>query len=458
MTLRADHSKILLLAGCGLIAACTGMLAGIDPRLALAGAFGIAFVVMTVADLAVGLAIFMFLGFVVVVPNFAGQTLSIIKIAAIPLLLSWLAIVSRRDSARKTFIAEHPGMSMTMFVFLCWAALSYVWAESGPSAFGSVFRYALAMILVLIVFTAVQRERDVRIILTAMVAGAACAGFYGFLHPPEKFGDAARVSGTLGNPNDLAAVLVVGIGLAGGLAAVSKSPLGRGLAIGSAGICLISLLLTASRGGVVACAVMLVAAIVLARGKRLAISLATLMVLLFGIGYLIMAAPKDTRDRLQHTGSGSGRTDIWTVGQRMVRAHPIRGVGTGNFTNTSIHYLLEPGSLPHSQFISGTPQPAENTYLEVLAELGVVGAALFLSLVGFGLGCSISAMGRFRSVGERNLQALAAAIAIALVGLLASDVFAAQEYNRNLWLLLGLGPALLAIAKRMEAAPSALGR
>jgi hypothetical protein len=44
------------------------------------------------------------------------------------------------------------------------------------------------------------------------------------------------------------------------------------------------------------------------------------------------------------------------------------------------------------------------------------------------------------------------AIAVSLVGLFAAEFFASEPYERELWLL-GLGPALLAMAKRIERPP-----
>jgi len=452
VSIRAERSEIWLLGGFGFLMILTGLLAGIDGRLAIAGALGIAFAFTAVNNLAAGLALFTFLGFVVVVPNFAGNTLSILKLAAVPLLLSWLALVTREGS-RKNFFAVHPGISLVMLLFIAWVAISAVWAEDANQVLVTTFRYGLAMILVFIVFTAVQKESHVTMIVAAMVVGAVCAALYGFLNPtPAEFGQVQRLSGTLGNPNELAAALVLGVGLSGGLAVIAKSPLGTGAAIGAGGLCLIALILTLSRGGLIALGAMLIAAVILARGRRMVVTLATLTVLLAGIGYVVMAAPQDSRERILHPGEegGSGRTDIWTVGARMVEANPIQGVGAGNFQVSSIHYLLQPGSLPHSEFIADNPEVAENMYLEVLAELGIVGAALFVSVIIFGLGCSLSALSRFRRLGEKRLQALTMAIAVSLIGLLVADVFAAEEYERTLWLLLGLGPALLAIAKRME--------
>lgn len=456
VSIRAPRSEIWLLGGFGLLATLTGLLAGVDPRLAIAGAFGIVFVFIALTNLAVGLALFTFLGFVVVLPNFAGQTLSVMKLAALPLLLSWLALVSRGGGVRKTFMEVHPAIFLTMFLFFGWALLSAAWAEDASAVMSSVFRYGLAMILVFVVYTAVQRERDLTMIVAAMVIGATFAAVYGLLHPaPVQYGQVQRLGGTLGNPNQLATALVLGIGLAGGLAGISKSPLGRSSAIGAGFVCLIAVLLTGSRGGLIALGMMLLAAILLARGKRLALTGVTLTVVLVGIGWLVMAAPRENRERLLHAGSGSGRTDIWTVGGRMVATNPVQGVGAGNFSVSSIHYLLRPGSLPNSQYIADKPEVAENTYLEVTAELGIVGFGLFVTLIMFGLGCAMAALSKFHEIGERRLYTLTGAVAVAFIGLLAADVFAAEEYARVLWLLVGLGPALLAMAKRMEAAAAA---
>jgi O-antigen ligase len=451
VSIRAPRVETWLLAATGLLAGLMGLLAGVSGPLAIGAALAIAFTLVALADLAVGLAIFTFLGLIVVVPNFAGETLSVIKLAALPLLVSWFAVVTRQGSSERTFIGVHPAISLVMVLFLSWATLTYVWAEDGGEVLTSVFRYSLALTLVFVVYTAVRRERDVVLVVAAMLLGAVGAAIYGFLSPAEtEFGQLERLSGTLGEANELAAALIVGIGLGGGLLAIAKSPVVRGLTAVAIGFCLLALLQTGSRAGLVALFAMLVAAVVLARGRRLALSLVTLTVLLIGVGYYLMAAPEQSRERVLNPGSGTGRVDIWTVGLRMVEANPIEGVGAGNFPVSSIHYLLQPGSLPNDQYIADSPKVAHNIYLEVLAELGIPGALLFVTLILFGLGCSIAALSRFRRMGDRRLQAMAMAIAVSLVGLLTADFFASEQYERELWLLLGLGPALLAIARRRE--------
>ena len=56
--------------------------------------------------------------------------------------------------------------------------------------------------------------------------------------------------------------------------------------------------------------------------------------------YFAAVARVDQRDRVTTVNGGSGRSDIWKVGWRMVEDKPVIGVGSGNFNVSSIHYLL----------------------------------------------------------------------------------------------------------------------
>jgi O-antigen ligase len=163
--------------------------------------------------------------------------------------------------------------------------------------------------------------------------------------------------------------------------------------------------------------------------------------------YFGFYASSDAASRVTSFGSGTGRTDIWTVGWRMVQAHPIEGVGVGNYQTSSIHYLLEPGAILRDEFIVDTPKVAHNTYLQVFAELGTVGLALFLSIIGFSLLSVLRAARIFERLGDPRMELISRALLVALCGVLAADFFISEEFSKQLWLLLGLGPALLGIAR-----------
>jgi O-antigen ligase len=449
MPARVDLRERAWFLGLGMLAVLLGVAAGVDPPVAIAGAVGLAFVVLVMADLTVGLCLFAVVAFLDLLPHLGGSALSFTKIVGFLLAISWLAKVSTQQDSRNDFVGAHPTFAYVLALFVGWSALSLTWAESPGEGATPLLRYGLNLILFLIVYTAVRTPRHFMWTVGAYVTGAALAAGYGILNPPQNvaYYDVTRVSGTIGDPNELASVLVGGTVLAAGLAATLKrAPLLRMAAGTASALCAAGIFLSLSRGGLVALAFALLAAIVVAGRWRVQ---AMVLALLVGIGafvYFGFYASPDAIKRVTSFGSGTGRTDIWTVGWRMVQAHPARGVGVGNYRTSSIHYLLEPGAIQRDEFIVDTPKVAHNTYLQVLAELGIVGAALFISIIGFSLLCVLRAARIFERLKEPSMELMSRALLVALSGILAADFFISEEFSKQLWLLLGLGPALLAIA------------
>jgi O-antigen ligase len=213
-------------------------------------------------------------------------------------------------------------------------------------------------------------------------------------------------------------------------------------------ICMLTLFLTSSRGGLVSLAVALLAAVALGGRRRGTMLVAAVCAVLVTIFYFATIAPDSVRERVSHPEGGTGRVDIWTVGWRMVQDNAIQGVGSGNFSTSSIHYLLQPGALLRDDFIVDTPKVAHNTYLQVLAELGIVGFALFITILLFSLVCAFKAHRVAARAGDRELDIIARATVVALVALFAAYIFVSRDYGKQLWLLLAVCPVMLEIARR----------
>ena len=448
-TAQLGHQALLAALALGL-----GVLAGVDPRLAIAAAIGLAFVVLVLGDLTFGLCLFAVVSFLDLLPTLGGSLLSFSKVVGLLIAVSWLAKVSTSDDTRNDFLAAHPVFSYVLGLFLCWTALSLTWAEDAASGRTSLMRFALNLILFLIVYTAVRTPKQFILTVGAYLTGAGIAAAYGLLFPPQDtaYYDVSRVGGTLGDPNELAAVLVPGMVLGAALAlSLKRSPVVRLTALGASALCAAGVFLTLSRGGLIAAGFALVVSIFVAGRWRIqAITLAVLVALggLFYFGYI---ASEDAVNRVTEVEGGSGRTDLWKVGLRMVEAEPVNGVGVGNFQVASVHYLLEPGVLRRDEFIVDNPKSAHNTYLHVLAELGFVGATLFISIILFALLCILRAARIFERLGDHDLELLARALLVAIAGVLAANFFISEMFGKQLWLLLGLGPALLGVAKGVRA-------
>ena len=96
-----------------------------------------------------------------------------------------------------------------------------------------------------------------------------------------------------------------------------------------------------------------------------------------------------------------------------------------------------------------------NTYLQLLAETGVVGLALFLTLLALSLRAALRAARRFDALGDDPMATLSRAVFVATVSLAAASFFLTNGHDSRWWLLLAMGPALWAAALR--ASPSAHG-
>jgi putative inorganic carbon (HCO3(-)) transporter len=448
VTARAELLPNRILAAALLTTALlVGVLAGYSPPLAVGLTLALVFVTLTLSNLTAGVCIFAVLSFLDTVVPVQGA-LSAPKLLGLMLMLSWLALVTVGEREHRDRLFSHPGFLFVLLLFVAWSLLSATWAEYPGEAILAFTRYLPNAMLFLIVFAAVRTRDQLLWVVGAFVVGAFLSGLYGIFVPPPA-ADLGRLAGAGGDPNETAAAMVAGLALATALAvAMRGKPLVRTACIVAGVICMLTLFLTSSRGGLVALAVALLAAVVLGGRRRGTMLIAAACAVLVTIFYFATIAPDDVRERVTHPEGGTGRVDIWTVGWRMVRDNAIEGVGSGNFTTASIHYLLEPGKLVRDDFIVDTPKVAHNTYLQILAELGIVGFVLFMTILLFSFVCAFKAHRVAAAAGDRELDIIARATVVALTSLFAAYIFVSRDYGKQLWLLLALCPVMLEIARR----------
>jgi O-antigen ligase len=428
-----------------------GLLAGLQPKLALAAVLGVTFAIIALTNLNTGVCIF------ATVWYFSEVISSIpaAKLMGVVLVGSWLAIVTvGRLRGEKIF--EDNRFLYLLGVFIIWAGASALWAEHPGPAIAAVTRYIPNAMLFPIFYAAVRERDDALKIVGAMILGALLGAAFGVLNP--SFGeDPGRLSGALGNANATAASMVVTLVLLGGLTgALRDRPWVRGIVILTLPLPLVFLFMTASRGGLIALIVALVAATVLAGRWRKVMVAIIAMVAIGAVVYFAALAPPSARERVTHPEGGTGRSDIWKVGWRLVEAHPINGVGAGNFVTSTRLFLLKPGLIERDDFILDTPKVAHNTYLQLAAELGVVGLVLFLATALWVFTFAVRAVRKFTRAGDIGMAVMAKAVIVALLGYLAGSFFDAREYASDLWLLMSLAPALLAVAQREVARRAAV--
>jgi O-antigen ligase len=437
----------------GVAAAVCGLTVAIHPPAGLALVTGGLYLALALSNLPLALALWVPLVFLEGLTAFNLGA----KATGLVLLAAWLPAVLQRGAARPPWVSAPPRRLCELAALVVlWLTLSTLWADSPAAVLADAWHWAAVVVIFVLVATSVPTLATMRGVLVGFIAGAVVsmaagiwAGGFGSEASAGELAEAegARLGGALGDPNFLAAGLVPAIVLAWALAAVTRSALAR-LALSVTVVLLLSgLVASESRGGAIALLVTLVAALLVFRGRRAQVSVVALVVLAL-VAVWFSASPTAWDRVSSFDNGGSGRSDLWTVASRAADEHPVVGVGLNNFTAVAPRYVREPGTLTQVELLVERPQVVHNTYLQMLTEAGIVGLVLFLAFV---VGC-LAAAGRaarvFRQRGSPTAEILAQAVLVATIAMLAAGFFISAGVDKRLWILLGLGPALFALAQR----------
>lgn len=431
------------IAVAGLIwALLVGTALAADIRVGVALLLAPCFAVAVLIDLSLGLALWVPLAFLEGVPalNAAG------KAAGLVVAVAWLGTLQSRREPAIAPLRSHRVAFGFLAGILAWLSFSLAWSDDPALGFDDLWRwYALALLFAVVV-TTVTTARALRLIFAAFVAGAVISVVIGVLDGSltTAVEGGARFQGSAGDPNILAASIIPATVLAAALLSEARSPLVRGLLFAAIALLTAGIVASGSRGGALAAGATIVAAFVLFKRRRAEVVAVATVAL--GIAALTFVNSPGTWERVTDFDEDNGRSDLWTVAWRMGQDEPVTGVGLNNFTVHSPDYVREPGELEAVGLIVDRPHIVHNVYLQLFAEGGIVGLALFLGLVGTCLAAAKLAADRFEAQGQRSLSTLARALIVATLGMLAAAVFLSTATDKRLWLLLALGPALLASA------------
>lgn len=270
-----------------------------------------------------------------------------------------------------------------------------------------------------------------------------------------------RIAGPLGDPNFFAQILVALVPL-GLFTAWSERRLGtRILAFACAGLAAAAAVLTYSRGGALALGAVLALSFLSRRidvRQTAAAAAATVLLLLLFVPAdfarrlttLEQVLPGAEAEVLHPDSSFQKRRLLVGAAWRMFLDHPGLGVGVGNYTVHFDEYADEVGSAAREYEDPEEMHYPHNLYLEIAAETGLIGLAVFAAAVAAAFVALRRARGDFSAAGDEGTGAVARGFETALVGYLVSALFLHGHFPRHLWLLLGFAAALASAAPRRE--------
>jgi O-antigen ligase len=296
------------------------------------------------------------------------------------LLLSWIG----HSVLLKRRILEPSPWNRPLLFFLAWAMASAIFgivtrgsgiAELYPRL-QSWWYAMMGFILFFVTYNTVREKKQIRLLAYLYCVGAGL-GAVGVLSEYRDYSYARRVAGGMGDINGASAYFACAVVftvevLGSHYRHLWQKLLLVGALIGSG----IGMILPASRGAIVACA---------ATGGVQAMRsgpIRMMLVVVTGIAIFVFT-PQHVKDRFVETQEevaagefaegSSGRVDIWKGTLEVIKSNPILGVGFGQL----------PSAMGETSY--GERRVAHNLYLETMAEMGIPGIALIMTLFWRGL-------------------------------------------------------------------------
>jgi putative inorganic carbon (hco3(-)) transporter len=388
-----------------------------------------------------------------------GLSISATTIALAGLYLSWFLVsfVARNRGVRRPLNFNWPLVS-----FLAFITVSALVASDSSLALYELFLAAQLYLVYFYFANHLRGHEDIRFVVSFLLIGCLIEGaamivleFTGMpatiwglpthIHLQTGLHDSfIRVGGTVGSPNETSAYLSLLLPLAACLLFLDVTPWQKWLARLVLGFGGVAIIFTYSRGGWIA---LFLAAVILGfvlmRTRRVSlkapIAILALLILLYIPFHDVISARLFGDDQ----GSAESRIPLTMLAFRMIRDHPVLGVGANNFSVAMQPYVT-------SEFRSGFLYAVHNKYLLIWAETGIGGLLAYLAFL---LGTLRLGWKCWRQ-NDRSLSMLALGITAAIVGHMVHmnfDLFRIGPVQELLWLLAAL---LIPVLRLAGPAPS----
>lgn len=332
------------------------------------------------------------------------------------------------------------GQTRAFLLFFALAAASWLTLGQGHFRGSMMLVYVSELAFLVSTVILIDSPERLRWSLLAVIAGVAWAALYAL----REWQKAAPIYGLsyrpqwspAGDPNYFTASAVLCLPIAFYLFARSKSRFDRFFSAA----CLLpiagAILVDASRGGLLALIAAGAVIFLQSRSRR-----GLFLLLGGGLALALLLSPVSPVRRFVDPSPGdktaaNDRLELWSAGLRMIESHPITGIGLGNF-EAEVPSYLAPGE--HIDFI------AHNTYIQMAAEMGLPGLALFLAILLFTLG-SLNRTRRLAQEANATLVYCAASgLRAGLVGFAVAMIFLSAEFLKVLWFAVFFSSALEAL-------------
>jgi O-antigen ligase len=393
--------------------------------------------------------------------------LQALHLAELSAMAGLVALFTGRMARRQTLTRMTPEFAGVLglgVVILATAPFS-IWFGGAVSVFTDLYlKVALVYLLAVNVIISPRRIERLTWLLVLAIGYIGFRAVLDYVRGVNLIARGSRVQGAVGglmqNPNDLALHMVVFMPLAAFMALRPGPPIRRLIAAGAGFAMMGAVVASGSRGGFIGLVVMLVVLAAFAARQRPAMVVAAALAVMCALPVLpasywrrISSITDSSKDDYQ---SSEARKRLFGESFDAFVENPLTGVGAGQFKDYKPEKRVEAWHETH------------NIWLQVAAELGIFGLAVFTFLMGrafTGVWQTRRLLARVRAAAAaakrpsarrkpivapvisdedaQFLDAHSAAMAASLVGFFVCSFFSSVAYNWTFYYLL-----ILAVAPR----------
>jgi len=351
--------------------------------------------------------------------------------------LSFISVLIKNTLEKKELHFFKQKQIVWSALFLLWIVVSGL-TQPGYSTRENFTVYISCAIFGFLILSLVNNLQRYRILLWAGIISISVVSIKGILDyiffesiAVEAKNNFLRVTGESFDPNYFAIMLLPFLGVTFYNIFAERNKLLKTVSLLICFLVVIALIVTFSRGGIIGFFVMLLTASYKSKKKIKAIFLLLLTILI-----LINVMPAKVWERFEKTKieGESGEEAIASTKRRFLLAkaawqiflnNPLIGVGVGNFYYMSrLYQPIRPGR-------------AHSTYLEIMAELGLIGIILFFILV-------FLSLRSLKKIASQNtlIGTYAKGLFIGLIGFLVAATFLHAQQEKVFWMIIFLSAAL----------------
>ncbi|AKA71917.1 O-antigen ligase family protein [Clostridium scatologenes] len=280
----------------------------------------------------------------------------------------------------KDFFTNYLTIFMCILAFIMFVSVSY--AVDKGLALSETIRFVAYIAIFFIIKYENHSKKCLKFFMNSYIISVLITSLFGIYQYftgfaldkrfMENYGYAKiKIAANMNNPNNLGAFLILAIFPILMVAIYEKNKLKKTSYISLVILMLVNIVLTGSRNAIVGIIVGVIVLAVLYSFR--------LFILLGFLGVIALFVPQ-VRERLlaiTDKTQNQSRTYLWEIAKKMIKDHPLFGVGNGNYVSLHDKYTE---IYPQFKFYEDI-KPCHNSYLKIESELGIIGGISFLGIL-----------------------------------------------------------------------------